>query len=188
MPFRRVIVGHALRNAMIAPFTVILLQINYLITGVVVVEMVFAYPGLRPHDARGGAVRATSPSSRRRRWSRSSSPSLTQIVGDSATAARPADPRLMTVDGTTDHRPAGAAGWPGIGSPGAPPRAAAVESPVGDDRHRAHPVLGAGRRAGALARALPAQRQDLAALARPDAARPRIGSAPTISAATSSRA
>ena len=42
---RDVIVRHALRNAMIAPFTVILLQINYLITGVVVVETVFAYPG-----------------------------------------------------------------------------------------------------------------------------------------------
>jgi peptide/nickel transport system permease protein len=43
--FRDVIMKHALRNAMIAPFTVILLQINYLITGVVVVEAVFAYPG-----------------------------------------------------------------------------------------------------------------------------------------------
>ena len=36
---------HALRNALIAPFTVILLQINYLVAGVVVVETVFAYPG-----------------------------------------------------------------------------------------------------------------------------------------------
>src|SRR5260370_9725202 len=45
MPFRQVILGHALRNAMITPVTVILLQINYLITGVVVVETVFAYPG-----------------------------------------------------------------------------------------------------------------------------------------------
>jgi peptide/nickel transport system permease protein len=45
MSFRRVILGHALRNAMINPVTVILLQINYLITGVVVVETVFAYPG-----------------------------------------------------------------------------------------------------------------------------------------------
>ena len=42
---RRVVLRHALRNAMIAPFTVILLQINYLVTGVVVVEAVFAYPG-----------------------------------------------------------------------------------------------------------------------------------------------
>jgi peptide/nickel transport system permease protein len=45
MSFRRVVLGHALRNAMINPVTVILLQINYLITGVVVVETVFAYPG-----------------------------------------------------------------------------------------------------------------------------------------------
>jgi peptide/nickel transport system permease protein len=30
---------------MIAPFTVILLQINWLITGVVVTEVIFAYPG-----------------------------------------------------------------------------------------------------------------------------------------------
>jgi len=41
----RVILGHALRNAMIAPFTVLLLQINFLISGVVVTELVFAYPG-----------------------------------------------------------------------------------------------------------------------------------------------
>ncbi len=45
LTFRDVIMKHALRNAMIAPFTVILLQINYMITGVVVVEAVFAYPG-----------------------------------------------------------------------------------------------------------------------------------------------
>jgi peptide/nickel transport system permease protein len=45
LSFREVILKHALRNAMIAPFTVILLQVNYLITGVVVVEAVFAYPG-----------------------------------------------------------------------------------------------------------------------------------------------
>src|SRR5215471_5665868 len=45
MPFRAVILRHAIRNAMINPVTVILLQINYLISGVVVVETVFAYPG-----------------------------------------------------------------------------------------------------------------------------------------------
>ncbi len=45
MTRRDVIVKHALRNALIAPFTAILLQINYLIAGVVVVETVFAYPG-----------------------------------------------------------------------------------------------------------------------------------------------
>ena len=45
MPFRDVVVKHSLRNAMITPFTVILLQLNYLVSGLVVVEMVFAYPG-----------------------------------------------------------------------------------------------------------------------------------------------
>ena len=45
LSFPDVVRKHALRNALIAPFTVILLQINYLITGVVVVEAVFAYPG-----------------------------------------------------------------------------------------------------------------------------------------------
>jgi len=45
LPFRRVILGHALRNAMLTPITVIMLQINYLVAGVVVVETVFAYPG-----------------------------------------------------------------------------------------------------------------------------------------------
>lgn len=42
---RRVIWRHILPNAMIAPFTIILLQINWLITGVVVTEAVFGYPG-----------------------------------------------------------------------------------------------------------------------------------------------
>ena len=45
LTFRDVILKHALRNAVITPFTVILLQINYLVAGVVVVEAVFAYPG-----------------------------------------------------------------------------------------------------------------------------------------------
>ena len=45
LPHRQVILRHALRNAMIAPFTVILLQVNWLIGGVVVTELVFAYPG-----------------------------------------------------------------------------------------------------------------------------------------------
>jgi peptide/nickel transport system permease protein len=45
MSFRQVVTGHAMRNALIAPFTVILLQLNYLVSGLVVVETVFAYPG-----------------------------------------------------------------------------------------------------------------------------------------------
>ncbi len=45
MPFKRVVMKHALRNAMIAPFTVMVLQINYLLSGVIVTEVVFAYDG-----------------------------------------------------------------------------------------------------------------------------------------------
>ena len=45
LPQRRVIFGHALRNALIAPFTVIMLQINWLLSGVIVVEVFFAYKG-----------------------------------------------------------------------------------------------------------------------------------------------
>ena len=45
LPYRRVIVRHALRNALIAPFTVIMLQINWLLSGVIVVEFFFAYKG-----------------------------------------------------------------------------------------------------------------------------------------------
>jgi peptide/nickel transport system permease protein len=45
LPWRTIILEHSLRNAMIVPFTVILLQVNWLITGVVVTESLFAYPG-----------------------------------------------------------------------------------------------------------------------------------------------
>lgn len=45
LPQRRVIMRHALRNALIAPFTVIILQINWLLSGVIVVEFFFAYKG-----------------------------------------------------------------------------------------------------------------------------------------------
>lgn len=45
LPYRRVILRHALRNALIAPFTVITLQINWLLSGVIVVEFYFAYKG-----------------------------------------------------------------------------------------------------------------------------------------------
>ena len=45
LPRHRVILRHALRNAMIAPFTVILLSFNFLITGVIVTEVIFGYPG-----------------------------------------------------------------------------------------------------------------------------------------------
>ncbi len=45
LPYKRVIVRHALRNALIAPFTVIVLQLNWLLSGVIVVEVFFAYKG-----------------------------------------------------------------------------------------------------------------------------------------------
>lgn len=45
IPYRRVIMRHALRNALIAPFTVIILQLNWLLSGVIVVEVFFAYKG-----------------------------------------------------------------------------------------------------------------------------------------------
>jgi peptide/nickel transport system permease protein len=45
MSFRQVVGKHALRNALITPFTVIMLQLNYLVSGLVVVETIFAYPG-----------------------------------------------------------------------------------------------------------------------------------------------
>ena len=43
---RTIIWRHALRNALIAPFTAIMLHVNWLIGGVVVVEVLFNYPGL----------------------------------------------------------------------------------------------------------------------------------------------
>ncbi len=45
LPYRQVILKHALRNALITPFTVIMLQINWLLSGVIVVEFFFAYKG-----------------------------------------------------------------------------------------------------------------------------------------------
>ena len=45
LPRSQVILKHALRNALIAPFTVIMLQINWLLSGVIVVEFFFAYKG-----------------------------------------------------------------------------------------------------------------------------------------------
>lgn len=43
--FPNIVMKHALRNALIAPFTVIMLQIPWLLTGVVIVETLFNYKG-----------------------------------------------------------------------------------------------------------------------------------------------
>ena len=45
LSFRQVVMKHALRNALIAPFTVIMLQFPWLLSGVVVVEAIFRYQG-----------------------------------------------------------------------------------------------------------------------------------------------
>lgn len=46
LPRMRIVFKHALRNALMAPITVIMLHVNWLIGGLVVVESVFGYPGL----------------------------------------------------------------------------------------------------------------------------------------------
>jgi peptide/nickel transport system permease protein len=46
MPMRRVVFRHALRNALMAPITIIMLHVNWLIGGIVVVEVLFGFPGL----------------------------------------------------------------------------------------------------------------------------------------------
>lgn len=43
--FRNIVMKHALRNALIAPFTVIMLQLPWLLNGVVIVETLFNYKG-----------------------------------------------------------------------------------------------------------------------------------------------
>ena len=43
--FQNIVLKHALRNALIAPFTVIMLQFPWLLTGVVIVETLFNYKG-----------------------------------------------------------------------------------------------------------------------------------------------
>ena len=46
LPYWRIVLKHALRNALIAPITVIMLHVNWLMGGIVIVEVVFGYPGL----------------------------------------------------------------------------------------------------------------------------------------------
>jgi peptide/nickel transport system permease protein len=46
LTYRRVVTKHAIRNALMAPITVIMLHVNWLLGGIVVVEVIFGYPGL----------------------------------------------------------------------------------------------------------------------------------------------
>jgi peptide/nickel transport system permease protein len=43
---RQIVMRHVIRNGMIPPMTVLLLQLNWMVGGVVVCESVFAYPGV----------------------------------------------------------------------------------------------------------------------------------------------
>lgn len=43
---RQIVTRHVIRNGMIPPMTVLLLQLNWLVGGVVVCESIFAYPGV----------------------------------------------------------------------------------------------------------------------------------------------
>jgi peptide/nickel transport system permease protein len=46
LPYREVVLRYAVRNALMAPITVIMLHVNWLLGGIVVVEAIFGYPGL----------------------------------------------------------------------------------------------------------------------------------------------
>ena len=46
MPMSRIVFKHAIRNALMAPITIIMLHVNWLVGGLVVVEVIFGYPGL----------------------------------------------------------------------------------------------------------------------------------------------
>ena len=46
LPRRRVIWGHVVRNSMLPTITVVSVQVGYLVGGLVVVETLFAYPGI----------------------------------------------------------------------------------------------------------------------------------------------
>ncbi|MEF2070574.1 ABC transporter permease [Consotaella aegiceratis] len=46
LPARRVLFGHALRNALLPTITIVALDVGYLLGGVIVVEEIFAIPGI----------------------------------------------------------------------------------------------------------------------------------------------
>lgn len=46
LPYWRIVFKHAVGNALMAPITVIMLHVNWLMGGIVIVEVVFGYPGL----------------------------------------------------------------------------------------------------------------------------------------------
>ncbi len=111
LPRKTVIVGHALRNALIAPFTVIVLQLNWLLSGVIVVEVFFAYRGfgkllydarhLRRHlpdrglHAGGGVRRRVLPVHLRRRLHPAQPADQVQLMASTVATQTPAAPSRL---------------------------------------------------------------------------------------------
>ena len=58
LPYWRIVFKHALRNALMAPITVIMLHVNWLMGGIVIVEVVFGYPGLGKYLLDAAMVKA----------------------------------------------------------------------------------------------------------------------------------
>jgi ABC-type dipeptide/oligopeptide/nickel transport system permease component len=46
LPQRRIVVGHALRNAMLPIATLVALSLGYIVAGAILVEIVFTWPGI----------------------------------------------------------------------------------------------------------------------------------------------
>jgi peptide/nickel transport system permease protein len=46
LPLRTVIFRHALRNALLAPITIVTTNLGYMVGGLIIIESVFSYPGL----------------------------------------------------------------------------------------------------------------------------------------------
>jgi peptide/nickel transport system permease protein len=46
MPFWKVVLRHALRNALLAPITIVTTNLGWMLGGLIVIETVFSYPGL----------------------------------------------------------------------------------------------------------------------------------------------
>jgi len=54
LPYWRIVFKHALRNALLAPITVVMLHVNWLMGGLVVVEAIFGFPGLGSYLYKAG--------------------------------------------------------------------------------------------------------------------------------------
>ena len=191
MAFRWVVLRHALRNAMINPVTVICLQLSYLVSGVVVVETVFAYPGFGRMMleaalfkdialieagalvAVGVAILHAGPGRPRLHAPRPEDPRVTPPGVDSAAVQPVALPRA----------PSALAGLRTLGR-GTP---AGHRVSRGDRRPRDRPPLGGWPRSWRRCSRPTRPTRPTSRRSRAPPPRARTGSAPTTSAGTSSR-